>query len=481
MNGRDPAVPGFIEAFLETAISKPDLCALEMLDGAERKQTWSYGELLSLIERYRFIFLSLNVKAGDAVMLHLQSCPEFIASVYALASIGAIFAPVNPQLTHSELNAILEDLRPSGVITSAAHAHLFKGAQLQFVLLIDDTLPDGRSVLTAPVGNPIVSCHYTYKGLGYPLGVSHKYEDYSWCVMGVISVFAARNGDVHLVGLPVHAVYGLIAEVLGPLSTGGCLLITNGIFDIGMVEVLERYQVAFACMVPLLLRSLTSKVIKRSKPFRPNPNLCIVCGGSFLEPGLADEAKSILGVDVYQGYGLTETLPILSTYPGKNKRGSIGVPLLPAFEVRIVDGNGAEVDRNVAGQLAVRGPTLLQDFRKKPAETASFLRDGWFMTGDLGYQDDDGFFYFLGRSYAFTKVASQMVDLTEVESALTAHPAVVKARVTVRKRSHMGESLTASVVLHKDMTATEDELRKSCKQLLSAHKIPRQIIFAREQ
>lgn len=477
---------GFIEGFLETAILKPETPALELIDlidepAGERAQ-WSYGQLLALIERYRGCFLGLGVQPGEPVLLQLPSGPDLIACVYALASMKAVFAPVSPKLTSYELAAIVDDFQPAGVVSDGESARQWKelaaakSQQTRFVLS-PGALPKVSSPMEPPSGNPIVSCHYTYKGMGHPLGALHRYDDYGCCIRAIATTFHDAFHATHLVGLPVYPIYGLTTGVLAPLATGGRLLLTHRIFEAGLVEMLERHQAGFACMVPMLLKKLTlqaRRLKERGHTFRLNPNLQIMSGGSYLDAETAAAVKAALGIDVYQGYGLTETLPVTGTYRGNDKPGSLGVPFSGEIKVAIVDSGGREVPAGAAGEIAVHSRTLMEGYRGKPAETAQFLRDGWFHTGDLGFKDADGFLHFIGRRCAITKVASQMADLVEVENAIRTVPAIAGVRVTVIVRSEIGECLAASVIVRDGAHITERELKLTCKRLLSPHKTPRE-------
>ena len=485
---------GFLERFLGTAIEHPDLPALRLLDDPpEGRSSWTYGEFLELIERYRWAFEHLGVQPGDAVALVLPTGVDLAACVYALPSLGAIFTPIHPKLTAREMRLVLEDLGPAGIVSTAAvaeaHADILLAGQgsPRFLLSVDDApagklrvealgaLPPGSSSLVAPDGNPLVSCHYTYKGLGYPLGVAHRYRSYASCVAGMERNFPDAKRGVHLASLPFHSIYGLTAEILAPLSGENEVLITERVLDI--LDALERYRATLACVVPIVLRRMISSARARAEAGRPvqlNPRLRIASGGSYMDAALAAEAEEVLRVEVHQGYGLTETLPVAGTRPRKNKHGSLGLPFSKEIETTVVDSDGREVDAGVAGQIVVRGPTLLDSFWKRPAETERFLRNGWFQTGDLGFKDEDGFLFFLGRSGGVTKVAALMVDLAEVEAVLAEHPAVAQARVTVGQREELGEWLTAWVLLRQAAEASENHLRLHCRQALSTHKIPRE-------
>jgi long-chain acyl-CoA synthetase len=208
--------------------------------------------------------------------------------------------------------------------------------------------------------------------------------------------------------------------------------------------------------------------------FRLHPKLQIISGGSYLEAEIATAIKATLGINVYQGYGLTETLPINGTYPGKDKPGSLGMPFSDEVQLAIVDSQGQEVRDGMAGEIAIRSRTLLEGYRGKPVETGQFLRDGWFYTGDLGFKDSEGFLHFVARRCGITKVASQMADLVEVEEAIRTIPAIADVRVTVTVRPEIGESLAASIILRDGAKLNERQVKVLCKKLLSPHKTPRE-------
>jgi|GEM_PF-690107 Acyl-CoA synthetases (AMP-forming)/AMP-acid ligases II len=495
---------GFISMFLNVARTTPDAPALTLLDADYAEQTrWSYRDLLLLMERYRKVFVSLGVQPGDPVALQLPSGPELIACVYALTSIGAIFAPVNPKPTRYELESILSDLKPAAVVTTpqlvrdclgalsavqtwprfvlltgALPKHLHRPKGLHIVA--ETEIPAGGSPLEPPSGNPVVSCHHTFKGLGYPLGVPHRYHDYTPCIAAFMERFPEEHGAPFLVGLPLHLIYSLTAGLFSPFSVGSHVLLSQKPHELDLIGTLEQYQVQMACLVPLLLKMLAARArnrIRQGRRLQFHPLFKIASGGSLMDRALAAEVCSATGVEVYQGYGLTETLPVLGTFPGRNKPGALGVPFSEVVEVAVFGQDGRAVSDGVAGELCVRGPSVTEGFWRRPEETSSFLRDGWFHTGDLAFRDEEGYFHYLGRSYPFAKIASQMVDLVEVEATLRRNPAVARAMVTVTRHADRGEGLAASVILKPGSQATAKELKDTCKKFLSPHKVPREFMI----
>jgi long-chain acyl-CoA synthetase len=485
---------GFVAKLIQAAARSPEAPAIEMLD-APHKETalWTYGEIAAHAERYRWVFQWLDVGPGDFVLVQLASGPDFVACMYALVSIGAVFTSVSPQLTAHELEVILADLKPAGVVVSSAGAANVASAKpdTRFVLFTDGApagfamegpvrvfglaeIPAGTSRLEEPSGNPIATCQYTYKGLGYPLGVLHRYHDYTWCTAGIMNRYGKPERVRHLVGLPLYATFGLSVQLIAPMCLTGHLMITSSLFEINVVDVLARYQIYSTCIVPLLAKRLALSTRRKKRNFQFHPNLRLVSGGSYMSPELVRELTDALGVECFQGYGMTETLPVTGTFPGRNVPGSIGIPLLDQFEIKVIDVDGAEVAAGVAGQIAYRGPTLMKGFLGKPELNERYQRDGWFLTGDVGYKDHDGFLYYLGRSFAFTKVAGQMVDLLEVERVLERYPGVTRARITAHQRPGIGETLMASVIAAGDAEIAESALRQWCLRFLSNYKCPRE-------
>jgi acyl-CoA synthetase (AMP-forming)/AMP-acid ligase II len=144
--------------------------------------------------------------------------------------------------------------------------------------------------------------------------------------------------------------------------------------------------------------------------------------------------------------------------------------------------DGQELPAGQAGEIAVRGPSIMEGYYGKPRDTAKFFRKGWFHTGDLGMLDDRGFLHFLGRRVSITKIASQMVDLAEIEFIIQRHPEVARARAIIRHDPKRGrEFIAASIVLKEGSTIGSTEIKKLCQQRLSSHKIPRSFKFFRQR
>jgi len=470
----EPPSQGFIDRFLNWTESHPDLIAIEETEG---QRSFTYGQARDTIAALRGRLQAKGVREGDPVLLMLPLGADFILNFLALASLRAVAVTVSPHLTTWELRPILMDAQPIGLITNGeladTHTDAFAAADLRFTLRADQPGIAAEPLPLARIGrdNPVVSCHYTYKGFASPVGVLHRYHDYTHAITGMADGLTVpfRPGDVFLDWLPIYAVYSLTMSVLMPLSYGCKILLMEKVRS-NFLQTISNTNARMAPMIPPMFPLLLRQC--EGKPVPPlNPDLYICTGGAYLDQALAKRTEAVMGVPVLQGYGTTETLPFLGNHPDSHRPGAIGKLMIAANRVAILDPHGQELPAGpeYVGEIAVMGPSVAEGFLNDPQDTSHFFRDGWFHTGDLGWKDEDGFFYFVGRRIGITKIAAQMVDLTEVEQVLGRHPAVAKARTLVKN----DEELIASVMVHLGHQTDARSLREHCRQFLSPHKVPK--------
>lgn len=465
-----------LACLLDQAARRPQATALEILETGERM---SYGRLLSAVASRRASLIQHGVGKGDFVLVMLPSGIELVVSIYALMSLSAVAVPVSRSLTDFELGPVLHDARPVGVITSGTSSQrplLRESLSLRFIL--DTETEETRPApidLSIPSADTVVSCHFTYKGFGYPLGTLHQYDHYAASVAGAAACYVHEEGSTHLTVLPQYPVYGLSCT-LTPLSMGCHLLVSTAPESLDLLSVLRERQVRIVGVVPLLYRSLVQRaqqLRKQGVSLDLHPELEIACGGSYLPRELSEHGEEVLGFAPSQGYGLSETLLVSTNRHGAQRHGTLGKSMHPDTQIRIVDAHGEGVPPGRVGEIVITGPTVTSGYVRRPRETARHLKQGRFFTGDLGHFDRDGFLCFDGRSQPFTKAASQMVDLTEIERVLSLHPAVAQAMATVRFEPRTGERISASVIFHRGTQVDARELKRHCARFLSPHKLPR--------
>jgi long-chain acyl-CoA synthetase len=191
-----------------------------------------------------------------------------------------------------------------------------------------------------------------------------------------------------------------------------------------------------------------------------------------------EKFKNLTGVDIMEGYGLTETAPVATTNAAGpvTKPGSIG-PALPGMEIRIVDDNDQDVPVGQIGELICRGPNVMKGYFNKPEANEEAFRNGWFHTGDMARVDEDGYYYIEDRKKDMILVSGFNVYPREVEEFLYRHPKIADAAVVQAPDEYQGESVLAFVVLKQGETATEQEIIDYCREGIAVFKCPRRVVF----
>ncbi|WP_339481256.1 MULTISPECIES: class I adenylate-forming enzyme family protein [unclassified Pseudomonas] len=444
---------GFLHRFVGFSESFPEQVAIRHLDTEE--DTVTYRELRIKAEQCNGALTALGVLPGDKVALVLPNGVAFIAYYLAIIGRGAIPVILNYKLTPFEMTSVVSLARPTLVVTTETlwvqHSEVFQagngvrhslvlegGSELSSPLPANATalsqLPCQIEPLLLPEGNPIVSVQFTYRGIGRPLAVSHRYLDLTQSSDGLHEHFHLQGvGSVHLVTLPLYAIFGLSVMMVFPLSIGATLLMTNTLLNRDLAEVLSEHQVTFACLVPDVIRYFNTRLAKRKGALLPlHPRLMIYSGGSHLPADEAEKLGKLLGCNpVLQGYGLTESMPVIvQSSVGTVHRGAMGQPI-SGVQLRIVDAQGQDVAPGRIGELLIRGSMVIDGYNDAEDTNARFFRDGWFHSGDLVWQDDDGHVFFYCQRLRISKIKAQMVDLVEIESIALKHPDVVRAKAYI--------------------------------------------------
>ena len=206
-----------------------------------------------------------------------------------------------------------------------------------------------------------------------------------------------------------------------------------------------------------------------------------VSGAAKLAPEVVAEVSSRLGLELSDGYGLTETSPVVASAAGTTAPvGSIGLPV-PGVELRLVDADGEDVLVGDSGEIWVRGPNVFSGYWHDPEATAAALtRDGWLRTGDIGVVDDDGYVYLVDRAKDLIIVSGFNVYPAEVEDVLVTHPSVAQAAVVGVAHPHTGEAVKAYVVVQPGTSADEDDIITYCTERLARYKCPSKVMFVDE-
>ena len=328
---------------------------------------------------------------------------------------------------------------------------------------------------------------YTSATTGYPKGAVITQRALMANIEQISGVLRLRPGDRTLVVAPLfHA--GVVPAALVPVFHASTLIIHDRFAAQATVDSLEREEISYVLLVPTMMQACLSCLGSTDRPRFPRLRF-IYYGASPADEGLLRRALGAFGCGFIQSYGLTEaTQAVTFLTPADHERGlaerpsllrSAGTPA-PRTELRIVDPEGRELPRGVAGEVAVRGPQLMREYWKRPEDTSRALRGGWLHTGDIGLLDDDGYLYVLDRVKDMIISGGENVYSSVVESALTQHPNVLEAAVIGIPHAYWGESVHAVVVLKPGIPPTRDTAEaivELARQRLATFEVPRSLSF----
>jgi long-chain acyl-CoA synthetase len=276
--------------------------------------------------------------------------------------------------------------------------------------------------------------------------------------------------------LPLFHIFGLNAGLGVTLKEGATAVLMDRFDPVASLEAVERHGVTVLLGAPPMFPAWLHAA--EARRFDLSGVRLAVSGAAPLPGAVLEAFRERLGITIWEGYGLTETAPAVTTNAlGEAAKGdSIGLPL-PGVEVRLVDENGAEVEDGDPGEIVIRGPNVFQGYWKRPEETEAAFRDGWLRTGDIAYRDEDGYLFIVDRSKDLVIVSGFNVYPREVEEALASHPAVAECAVIGLPDERTGEAIRALVVRAEGTDVTEGDLLEHCRGRLARFKLPREIRF----
>ncbi|PJI84392.1 long-chain acyl-CoA synthetase [Yoonia maricola] len=287
-----------------------------------------------------------------------------------------------------------------------------------------------------------------------------------------------KGKEVALTALPLYHVFAFTVNFLGMFSQGAQnILIPNPRPLSNLKRAFENYKITWISGVNTLFNGLNGEIWFQDTP--PKHLKFASSGGMALQGSVAEQWETLTGRPVLEGYGLTESSPILTFNPyGKSRVNSIGVPL-PSTEVKCVDEDGVDVPQGDPGELIARGPQIMKGYWNMPEETAKTLQNGWLLTGDVGVMDEDGYFRIVDRKKDMILVSGFNVYPNEIEDTLAAHPGVDEVAVIGVPDGASGEAVKAFIV-KRDETLDQNAIRAYCKEHLTAYKVPKSVTFRDE-
>jgi long-chain acyl-CoA synthetase len=435
----------------------------------------------ALHERVRNIAAALVVNGfatGDRLALLLPNSPQYIELVYACSWLGVTAIPINARLSAAEIDGVLLDAKPRGLVR---HSSLPKPTvQLPWQFVLDEQpldVPNGSC--PDPVYDPeaILALIYTSGTTGRPKGVMVSHSNILANVDHLSYWMRYQEGGVYLHAAPIFHIADFPAMFAAPAF--GARQVTIPKFSPqGFCELVQHERVTHTVLVPTMLNLLTQ--MPEAKPYDLSSLEVLAYGGSPMAPELVGRIRRLLpNVKLLQSYGLSETGFLTGLKDQEHvyaKLLSCGRPC-PGIDLRVEDETGNEVELGQHGELVARGANVMRGYWNDPQDTALAFRNGVFRTGDVGYQDSDGYFYILDRLKDMIVTGGENVYSGEVEAVIYKHPAVREVAVFGIPDSQWGEIVTACVVLKPGMAMSTNDVTTHCRHFLANYKIPRRVEF----
>ena len=472
---------------------------------------FTFSELSERVNRLANALVDLGIEKGERVAILQVNCNQYVEVYYAVARIGAIFVPLNFRAKRDELVYMLNNSEASTLFVGERYLELVNSIRPDLPLVKHYISIEGKQedmldyeellasasdeeVFTDIADEDITMLMYTAGTTGLPKGVPLSHNSFSLYVLGNVNPADPEIEETNLLTMPLYHVAG--AQAMLAATYGGRSLAIMRQFEVDeWLETVEREKANRAMLVPTMLK----RVIDHPDLDKYDlSSLKVITYGAAPMPFevIRKAIELFPGVNFINAFGQTETASTITTLgpddhiiegteEEKEKKlrrltSSIGRPMSDV-EMKIIDDTGNDLPLGEVGEIVARGPRVMSGYWKDAEKTAKALtKDGWLRTGDMGYIDEEGYFYLAARADDLIIRGGENISPEEVENALYSHPAVEEAAVIGIPDPEWGQQPRAVVVLKKEKTATADELIEYCRERLASFKRPRSVVFVDE-
>ncbi|WP_445257720.1 long-chain-fatty-acid--CoA ligase [Nocardioides aurantiacus] len=472
------------ENLTATAQRFPDRPAIKLDDMV---LTWS--DVQAGAQRVAGMLRSKGIGPGDRVGMVLPNVPPFPVIFYGALTVGAVVVPMNPLLKGREVKYYLEDSGASILFAWKDMAEeAGKGASEVGIECIEvgtdfaDVLAqhDPVTEVVSREDDDDVVLLYTSGTTGQPKGAQLTHHSMSTnAATSAETLIEITEDDVVMGCLPLFHVFGLTCGLNASVLKGSCLTLIPRFDPEKALEVVGRDQVTVFEGVPTMYAALLHAQGADAADMS-SLRTCI-SGGSAMPVEVMRSFEQKFDCIVLEGYGLSETSPVASfNQPGQERKpGSIGTEVR-GCEMKVVDDDGNEVPQGEKGEIVIKGENVMKGYWGRDEATAESVKDGWFATGDVATQDEDGYFFIVDRKKDLIIRGGYNVYPREVEEALYEHEAVREVAVIGIKDDSLGEEVGAAVALKEGATVEVEELQAFAKERLAAYKYPRAVWIVEE-
>ena len=460
---------------------------------------YSWRQFAENVDKVARLLAAQGIRKGDRVAVMARNSDKHVLLLMAVARVGGIFVPINPEFGTAEAGYVLEHSGPAAIACDSdtlgpAQAACRSRGLTPWFMTFGDSAGDILSldVLTEQITDAVLPGNvspddtclivYTSGTTGFPKGVMHSQRTFLTVGEAFVQRVYLQPKDRILIVLPLFHMNALFYSVSGTLAAG-CSMVIAPRFSASTF-----WQLAAetgATEVNIIEAIGTILAYRPRSEFRPEHKLRKVCG---IRQGSAPTFQNEFGIPhLLTGYGMTEIPGILcSPFEGLQKPGSMGVlgrhpdPDRPWAECLVVDDEGHEVGVDVQGELVVKTPTIMQGYYRDPEQTAAAFRDGWFLTEDVVRRDADGYFYFVSREKDIIRRRGENISGAELDRVISEHPQVQETAAIPVPADLGDDEILVAVVPKAGVKLTAEEITRWCSERLAPVKVPRYVLFVGE-
>lgn len=488
------------------------------IDGRE----FSYSDFDKTVNRIANLLKGLGVKKGDRVSLLLQNCPEYILFYFACFKIGALAGPVNSLLKSQEIKYVLNNSEAAVLVTEPLFWHQIEPIrnELEFlreIVVIDDSLEgalDFRQLLlkqsdvqrpvrllTAGNSGNLTACRtlseeleeteldlddeaiiiYTSGTTGKPKGVLLTHRNLIANARQITEWLKFTKDDRLLCIMPLFHMNAVSVTTMSPLYAGASMVLSRKFSASRHWKIIHDYKVtsfgSVATMLSMLLNAYPDGI---PEGLDISSLRFALCGSAPVPVEVIKRFEARFNCPLIEGYGLSESTCRSTFNPPDERRrpGSVGLPI--GNEMKIFDDDDNELGPGQIGEIVLRGENIMKGYFKNEEATARAFRSGWFHTGDVGYRDEDGYYYIIDRKSDMIIRGGENIYPREIDEALYQHPRIKDAATIGVPDELYGEEVKAYVVLKDGEECSEAEIIDFCRQRLADYKCPKTIEFLKE-
>jgi long-chain acyl-CoA synthetase len=461
----------------------------------KNKVTWK--EFKKKVDTFARTLELLGVKKDDKIPLYVGNSIEYVVAFFGIQKVGAVPVPINTFLKEDEIAFILNDVEATMMIASHKLANNIKNIRKKTFIkkiiwegepeIIDEDNISFSEILAnlephdkvvTPTLEDLAVIIYTSGTTGKPKGAMLTYKNIFADIWGVNEIVKITQKDRFIAYLPMFHSFTLTVNILLPLYSGSAVVIIKSIMPFSNIikQTLLR-KVTIFTGVPDVYSALSRA--KLPFYFHWFNKVRFYVSGAAALPGevLNRFSKKFKKSKLLEGYGLSETSPVVAVNRAElQKPGSVG-PAIPGVEVKIVNDELMEVPLGEAGEIIVKGDNVMKGYYKREDATEETIINGWLLTGDIGKMDEDGYIYILDRKKDLIISKGVNIYPREIEEVIMKFPGVKECAVVGKKDENHGEIPVAFIEPEEDVEINEKELRRFLKQKLANYKLPKNIYF----